>query len=251
MSYFGGKGQDGVYQTIINQIPPHRHYVEPFLGGGSIMLRKRPAIRSTGLDLCDDAISSFPGVERCRVQKLDAFYFLKAATTIANTNTFIYCDPPYPISTRSCGERYNHELTDEQHSELLSILRGLKCHIAISTYPNKMYESELSDWRVLEYTSVKRSGAVAIEHLYMNYEQPEILHDDQYLGNNANHRQNIKRRIQRTKSRLLKWDTQERLMLLRQVMSELSDDELEYLELVKADLALLPGGEGKNNSTAA
>lgn len=38
MSYFGGKAQDGVYQTIINQIPPHQIYIEPFLGGGAIKL---------------------------------------------------------------------------------------------------------------------------------------------------------------------------------------------------------------------
>ena len=241
MSYFGGKGQDGVYQTIINQIPPHRIYVEPFLGGGSIMLRKRPAESNIGLDLCEDALDSFPGIAICQVKKFDALKFLKASTIVKNAGTFIYCDPPYLISTRSSGERYKHELTDQQHSELLSILRGLKCNVAISTYPNELYAIELSDWRVLEYASVKRSGAVAIEHLYMNYDQPEILHDDRYLGNNANHRQNIKRRIQRTKSRLLKWDTQERLMLLRQVMSELNSEELEYLEMVKVDLALVLG----------
>jgi hypothetical protein len=34
MTYPGGKGGAGVYQMIINQIPPHRVYIEPFLGGG-------------------------------------------------------------------------------------------------------------------------------------------------------------------------------------------------------------------------
>jgi len=33
MGYAGGKGRDGVYQAIINQMPPHGVYIEPFLGG--------------------------------------------------------------------------------------------------------------------------------------------------------------------------------------------------------------------------
>lgn len=32
-SYPGGKSGAGVYQAIINQLPPHSTYVELFLGG--------------------------------------------------------------------------------------------------------------------------------------------------------------------------------------------------------------------------
>lgn len=32
-TYPGGKSGAGVYQTIINQMPPHQLYVEPFAGG--------------------------------------------------------------------------------------------------------------------------------------------------------------------------------------------------------------------------
>lgn len=41
--YPGAKAAPGVYQAIINEIPPHRVYVEAFVGGGAILLRKRPA----------------------------------------------------------------------------------------------------------------------------------------------------------------------------------------------------------------
>jgi site-specific DNA-adenine methylase len=34
MRYPGGKGGAGVYQTIINNIPPHDTYIETHLGGG-------------------------------------------------------------------------------------------------------------------------------------------------------------------------------------------------------------------------
>jgi DNA adenine methylase len=36
MPYPGGKGGAGVYQTIINGMPRHEVYVEPFLGGGAV-----------------------------------------------------------------------------------------------------------------------------------------------------------------------------------------------------------------------
>jgi hypothetical protein len=85
MTYPGGKSGAGVYQQIINQIPPHRVYIEPFLGRGAVLLHKRPAIVSIGIDsdtavcnwwetgrligdidqpgvtiICDDAISFLP-----------------------------------------------------------------------------------------------------------------------------------------------------------------------------------------------
>jgi len=51
MTFPGGKAGAGVYQTIINLMPPHQVYIEPFLGGGAIMRLKRPAALNIGVDL--------------------------------------------------------------------------------------------------------------------------------------------------------------------------------------------------------
>ena len=44
MSYPGGKNGAGVYQAIINQMPPHQTYIEGFLGSGAVLRMKKPAI---------------------------------------------------------------------------------------------------------------------------------------------------------------------------------------------------------------
>lgn len=49
MTYPGGKGN--CYQQIINQMPPHDVYIEPFLGGGYVMKAKRPAMLNIGVEL--------------------------------------------------------------------------------------------------------------------------------------------------------------------------------------------------------
>jgi hypothetical protein len=56
--YPGGKNGGGAYQTLINLMPPHSVYVEPFLGSGAVMRMKRPARVNIGLDLDGDALQA-------------------------------------------------------------------------------------------------------------------------------------------------------------------------------------------------
>lgn len=68
MSYPGGKGGEGVAQRIINQAPPHLVYIEPCLGGGSVMKALRPALLRIGCDLSAEVLDAFSGVGRGRRQ---------------------------------------------------------------------------------------------------------------------------------------------------------------------------------------
>lgn len=56
MSYPGGKNGAGVYQRIISYMPPHRVYIEPFVGGAAILRMKRPAALSIACDLDRDPV---------------------------------------------------------------------------------------------------------------------------------------------------------------------------------------------------
>jgi len=48
MNYPGSKG--GVYQRLINLMPPHEVYIETHLGGGAVIRKKKPAKKNIGLN---------------------------------------------------------------------------------------------------------------------------------------------------------------------------------------------------------
>lgn len=60
-------------------------------------------------------------------------------------NVLIYCDPPYVLSTR-CRKQYKHEMSDEDHEELLEALLQHKGPVVISGYSCPLYEEKLGEW---------------------------------------------------------------------------------------------------------
>jgi DNA adenine methylase len=53
--------------------------------------------------------------------------------------TFVYLDPPYIWSTRS-GGTYEHEMTDDDHKEMVEVLLSYKGMVMLSGYPHPIYE---------------------------------------------------------------------------------------------------------------
>ena len=49
-----------VYQQIINLMPAHEIYIETHLGGGNILLRKRPARSTIAIEIDTRALEDFP-----------------------------------------------------------------------------------------------------------------------------------------------------------------------------------------------
>ena len=222
MSYPGGKGASGVVQTIINQQPPHRVYIEPFLGSGAVMRAKRPAAVNIGLD--EDAglivnCSEGPRPE-VTLETADALLWLRSHTVTADT--LIYADPPYPLISRATSRRiYKYEFTEAQHHELLRILQHLPCMVQISTYPNSLYADLLSEWRLLSFKATTRGG-LKTEHLYMNYPPPAALHDYRFLGADFRQRERIQRKTARWTARIARLPELERLALMSAMAETLS-----------------------------
>lgn len=219
----GGKGGAGVYQQIINQIPPHRVYIEAFLGAGAVLRAKAPAAIAIGIDVDEQLIGRWAGAPGVTTICGDALAFL--AGYAWRGDEFVYCDPPYLMSTRSSARPiYRHEFaTIEQHRALLTLLRTLPCAVAISGYWSPLYELELVGWRAITFQTVKHSGHVATEYLWMNYPEPLELHDYRYLGRSYRERERIKRKQQRWRARLRAMPALERYALLS-VLTDLKQE---------------------------
>lgn len=229
MTYPGGKNGSGVYQKIINQIPPHEAYIEPFLGHGAVMLRKKPAHVNIGIDSDDHVVEHWRALiaanndERSllfgsvNIINGDAISYLQKMRCARSW--FVYADPPYLMETRSSKRPlYKKEFGSiEQHTKLLKVLKSLPCMVAISGYQSPLYISMLMDWRSISYKTVNRAGNVVTEWLWMNYPEPLELHDYGYLGENFRERERLKRIKTRWLARLGRMDRLERYMLLSSI----------------------------------
>lgn len=225
ITWFGGKGCFRV--KLLPLLPPHDCYVEPFGGGGSVLIAKPPAgvevyndvdrglyeffqvvsnpvlfpqfwARIANLphsrelyDECRDtwhgcrdqmervwrwyvvARQSFSGCfggswgpsvcscnagqaettaswqsairqlplihQRLQRVQIECCDFRDCLKRYHGPGYLAYCDPPYVWSTRKSG-RYNHELDDKDHMELVEILLKYDGAVVLSGYPNPLYK---------------------------------------------------------------------------------------------------------------
>ncbi len=91
---------------------------------------------------------------------------------------FLYLDPPYMRATRKSKYEYKHEMTDEQHVELLRIIKKMRAKIMLSGYHSELYDEELQGWHVVEFDAqmlqrVHHNAPKRKEVVWMNYETPK------------------------------------------------------------------------------
>lgn len=200
MRYPGGKGK--CFQRIINLMPVHSTYIESHLGGGAVMRHKKPGAKSIGIDRDAKVIDRWrlesPG--QCELVHGDATAFL--ANYPFDGSELVYCDPPYVRSTRrSKGKLYRHDYDDQDHIDLLEVLKKLPCMVMVSGYESPLYEEMLSGWRRVSFDAPTHIG-LRKECVWMNFDAPLQLHDGTHLGATFRERQSVKRRHQRWMDRL-------------------------------------------------
>jgi DNA adenine methylase len=267
LRWHGGKWRLAAW--IIAHFPPHRTYVEPYGGAGSILLRKQRSFAEVWNDLDDEVVTLFrvlrnpaqaeklltqlrltpfaraefaeaykPAVEpieRCRRLIIRVFMGqgsvsnerLAGATGFRNntlrnasrpfspipahdwarypealraaierlegvviesrdavelmrqhdrSDVLFYCDPPYLPETRSrCGNRkgggfvtYAHELSVDDHRELLDFLSTLKGMVVLSGYPSPLYDEALRGWRRVDKKALADGARPRTECLWLN-----------------------------------------------------------------------------------
>lgn len=260
--YFGGKWK--IAPWIITHFPPHRVYVEPFGGAGSVLLRKPRSYAEVYNDRDDEIVnvfrvlrdatkaarlreqleltpfartefkrayktrpaddveaaanmivraymgfgsasmtskhqtgfranshrsgttaahdwSNYPDVipafvDRLRgvvIENKDAMAVMEQQDSQA---TLHYVDPPYVHDTRSSLKYrrpetrhfYKHEMTDDDHRQLLDFLQTLTGMVIVSGYASKIYETALAGWTRKEFSTHADGARPRIEVLWMN-----------------------------------------------------------------------------------
>jgi site-specific DNA-adenine methylase len=220
MGYFGSKATSGLCQAIIAMMPPHDTYIESHLGGGAIMKRKPPALHNIGIDLDPRALAKFECSYPVELVNDSAHRFL--ADYDYQGRELVYSDPPYLLSTRTSGRRYRFDYEEENHVELLELLKQLPCQVMISGYPSALYDELLDGWRNLELQVMNQDG-VRTEKIWFNF-TVDRLHWASYAGKNFTHRQSVKRKAANWGRRYKALPRAERLAVLAAMMAVEADE---------------------------
>lgn len=124
----------------------------------------------------DDLDAVAKRLQRVQFMNRDAFEIIEK---FQKEDTLQHWDPPYPPTTRGSTDNYNYEMSMGEHEELLELALnandGVK--IAISSYPNELYDEALDGWNryddVEKGTGAVNDGSTRVECLYTNYDIPE------------------------------------------------------------------------------
>ncbi|ARM12111.1 MULTISPECIES: DNA adenine methylase [Rhizobium] len=97
-------------------------------------------------------------------------------------DTLHYVDPPYLPETRSMRNpydpkhQYRHELSVDDHIELLEALGKLSGMVVLSGYPAPLYDQMLPSWQRIERPALADGARPRIEVLWINPAASDALH---------------------------------------------------------------------------
>jgi len=107
-----------------------------------------------------------------QVENQDFRIILKVYDT---PETFFYLDPPYVTNTKKT-KFYKHEMSDQDHSDLVKILKNIRGKVLLSGYPNEIYDKlnwDTKEFNVPLSVASDRTGKHRIEKMWYNYSLPQ------------------------------------------------------------------------------
>ena len=100
------------------------------------------------------AIERLPEIhQRLRGVQIEELDFRKLIKKYDRSGTFFYLDRPYVMSTRR-AKAYEHEMSDEDHEELVDLLLGIDGKAILSGYANPIYAPlERAGWKRYDFNA--------------------------------------------------------------------------------------------------
>ncbi|MCX5742962.1 MAG: DNA adenine methylase, partial [Proteobacteria bacterium] len=130
--------------------------------------------------------------ERLRNAQIENVDFREILAKSDNHGTLLYLDPPYVHETRSRTTDYTHEMTEEDHVDLLTTVTAFRhAKVVLSGYASDLYARHLARWKSFpiekavnaSHATGGNSRATATEMLWCNFtpkiEPREIKNDEE------------------------------------------------------------------------
>lgn len=108
-------------------------------------------------------------VERLKQVQIENIDAVELVQRYDDPNTLIYCDPPYLQSLRK-RSIYACEMNEQQHIELLNVLKASRSMVVISGYDSELYNRELANWHTDEIVTTAQMGLPRTEKIWTNFE---------------------------------------------------------------------------------
>lgn len=171
--YHGGKWK--LAPWILDHMPKHRVYVEPY-GGGNAVLGKPSGFRANSNRSGNTPAADWKNygeaftalVERLRGVVIENRDAQQVMAVHDSPETLHYVDPPYVKSTRDNGKDYRHEMTDSDHLELAEFLAGLSGMVMVSGYRCALYDTAFRGWRRLDKAALADGARKRTESLWLS-----------------------------------------------------------------------------------
>lgn len=108
-----------------------------------------------------DRLDAF--AERMRRWQIDGRDWRVILDAYDGAKTVFYLDPPYHPEARTRPVGYRHEMSAQDHAELVARVQSLRAAVLLSGYAHPSYDGPLSAWRRVEwdrpaYSQARASG---------------------------------------------------------------------------------------------
>ena len=154
-----------------------RVLIRSHFGHGSSGIHRATGFRSAGLragTLPVHGWMTLPesvrvAAERMRGVVIEQRPAVQVMQTHDGAQTVHYVDPPYLPETRDKGRDYRHEMTRDEHEEMLCALLDLRGVVVLSGYASPLYDDALRDWRRIEIAARADRAAQRTEIIWCNF----------------------------------------------------------------------------------
>lgn len=133
--------------------------------------RERAYAAKAWCDLPDIIVDT---AERLKEVQIECTTATSLIPKFNSPDVLVYCDPPYLLSTRH-GKQYRCEMSQDDHLQMLDVLKKHKGPVLISGYQSEMYDAELYGWHKETTFTTDLLSQVKKEVLWMNFDPLEQM----------------------------------------------------------------------------